>query len=374
MVPVGLARRVASLAGAAALVAGFALPVCAHSRTTTFSTVSLDSEQVGWRIRVAARDLLAPLEMSEELPASSYERFLPEAEAYVAKRVAVFAGQRRCKATHGEASWVPGEPAMVEFLNTYSCPAGGHGFRLHYELLFDLDPLHSGFLQLMRQGVSVGSDVFRTSHQDHLVTVTASAWQHVRRFWLLGVEHIFTGYDHLAFLAGLLLLAAVGWGNNGWQANPPRQSLLATAKLVTAFTVAHSLTLTFAALQPHALLSAWVEPSIAGSVAIVGAENLLHRRPRRRWLLAFAFGLVHGFGFASVLQEIGLPEAGLLRALLAFNVGVECGQLVVVALVLPVLLWVARHHMRLYIKVLLQAGSVALILIGSFWMLQRLAG
>src|SRR5262249_52185453 len=138
-------------------------------------------------------------------------------------------------------------------------------------------------------------------------TVTArrdlTAWDHARDYLALGVEHIFTGYDHIAFLFGLLVIAGAAGLRRG-----ARQGLA----VVTAFTLAHSVTLIASALGFLALSPRLVEPAIAVSIAYVGVENLVVARPRLRWLITFGFGLVHGFGFASVLREIGLPSRGLL--------------------------------------------------------------
>lgn len=176
---------------------------------------------------------------------------------------------------------------------------------------------------------------------------------------LLGVEHILVGWDHLAFLAALLLAAS---------------RLRAVLGIVTAFTLAHSVTLGAAALGwvslgPRASLA--VEVIIALSIAVVAAENLLREVPRQRAAMAFGFGLVHGFGFASVLQAYGLGDRAA-RALLGFNLGVELGQAAVVALAFPLLAALrprARTHLWIY-----RAGSAALVLAGIAWAWARVAG
>ncbi len=153
----------------------------------------------------------------------------------------------------------------------------------------------------------------------------SAAPQDAGSFFLLGVEHIATGYDHLLFVLALVLC-----GGN----------LVSLLKIITAFTLAHSLTLGAAALDLLALPSTLVEAVIALSIAYVAFENLMPRYAlSRRWLVSFLFGLVHGFGFSSVLKEIGLPKGSELLALLNFNLGVEAGQIVAVLLVLPVLAW-----------------------------------
>ncbi len=147
-------------------------------------------------------------------------------------------------------------------------------------------------------------------------------------FLPLGIEHILTGWDHLLFLLALLLR-----GGNLWS----------VFKIVTAFTLAHSVTLGLAALNVVAVPDRLVEAAIAGSIAYVAAENLFMRGSlSRRWLVSFTFGLVHGFGFSSALRELDLTRSGLLLSLLNFNLGVECGQALVVAAVIPLLLWLRR--------------------------------
>jgi hydrogenase/urease accessory protein HupE len=177
---------------------------------------------------------------------------------------------------------------------------------------------------------SGGSQQFAFGADAREVTVEVVAeTTHARgagSFFPLGVEHILTGYDHLLFLLVLILR-----GGNVW-------SLL---KIITAFTLAHSFTLALAALDIVTLPSAIVESVIALSIAYVALENLLPRYAvSRRWTVSFIFGLVHGFGFSSALREVGLPKDGLLLSLLNFNLGVEVGQLTVVLMVIPILIWV----------------------------------
>lgn len=176
-----------------------------------------------------------------------------------------------------------------------------------------------------------------------------------RRFVLLGVKHVLTGYDHLLFLIGVL----VGCHHV--------RGMLA---LITCFTLAHSLTLALATLGALSAPAAVVEPLIAASIVFVGLENLGERRRlARRLAVTFAFGLIHGLGFASVLGELAVPRAELANTLFAFNAGVELGQLAVAALVLPLLL---RMHGTDRGETGLRYASVLLSLIGCFWLCERL--
>lgn len=176
------------------------------------------------------------------------------------------------------------------------------------------------------------------------------------RFLKLGVEHIFTGYDHLAFLFALLLAGA---------------TFREVARIITSFTLAHSLTLALATFNIVHLPSAFVEPLIAVSIIYVGVENLVRRRLDRRWLLTFAFGLVHGLGFASVLRELGIgAQAGqALGPLLSFNLGVELGQISIAALVLP-LIWRLKRRPE-FVARYAPVCSVLVALLGGYWLIER---
>lgn len=176
-------------------------------------------------------------------------------------------------------------------------------------------------------------------------------------FLRMGIAHIWTGYDHLLFLFALLLVT----GN-----------FLSSAKIITCFTLAHTITLGLATLDVVQVPSRIVEPLIAASVVYVGVENLLRRGgPKGRWALTFAFGLVHGFGFASVLREMGVSPAhgGVAVPLLSFNLGVELGQVAVAAVVLPVL-WRLRTK-PVFIQRWVPACSAAVALAGAYWFVER---
>jgi len=177
------------------------------------------------------------------------------------------------------------------------------------------------------------------------------------QFLLLGIEHIVTGYDHLIFLLGLLIVGG---------------SFRSSVKIITAFTVAHSVTLALATLDVIRLPASVVEPLIAVSIMYVGVENIVRRDLRWRWALAFAFGLIHGCGFASVLRELGIGATGkgVASPLLSFNLGVELGQISIAALVLP-LIWKLKQRAsfeRRYVP----AGSAFVSLAGGYWLVERL--
>ncbi len=194
-----------------------------------------------------------------------------------------------------------------------------------------------------------------------------TAW----RYLTLGFTHILPlGFDHILFLLALLL-PAVLWRENGrWRpAMALRTVLLETAGIVTAFTLAHSLTLTLAVLGVVDLPSRLVETVIAFTIVLAALNNLFPLVTTRRWLLAFGLGLIHGFGFASVLRELGLPSDALALALACFNLGVEIGQLAIVAIVLP--LAFALRQTWLYRRLALPVGSTVIALLALIWCLER---
>lgn len=334
-------------------------------------------------MRVRAADLAAPLGLPEGASLAQVLAKGPQAASYVAGHLGVDEGGG---AGGGAAeaclpSWDPPAQApaasepTVSFGFRFQCGRAVRTARLRYDLFFDLDELHSGFASVRIDQERLATVIFRRDARAVVLDRPIRVVDEIRAYLVLGIEHIFTGYDHLAFLAALVLGATLasrtGRGTVAGAAST-RVAVVATLRIVTAFTAAHTLTLLFAALRPEVVPTRWVEPAIALSVVLVACENLLPRPPRRRWLVAFGLGLVHGFGFASVLREVGLPRQGLLQALLAFNLGVELGQVVLVALALPLLLGAARYDALRFERLALRGGSVGLALAGAIWFVARL--
>ena len=170
---------------------------------------------------------------------------------------------------------------------------------------------------------------------------------------MLGIEHILTGYDHIAFLLALIVIGL---------------SIREVLKIITAFTIAHSITLLLAATQVVSLNSRIVESVIAFSICFVALENLFKKKVNYRWLVTFGFGLVHGFGFASVLQELIVGKSNLLVSVVSFNLGVEIGQLMIFLVLLPVLYLL--KNMVEFRKVTVGV-SLAIFLLGFTWLIER---
>ncbi len=241
---------------------------------------------------------------------------------------------------------------------------------IRYNLLFDLDATHRGIMRLHLNGES-NLVVFKPKQTEYQVTtLSINKWQTFVQFLTEGVWHIWQGYDHILFLLCLLFPAVLTkTGSTTYQPDPLQSTLLQVAKIVTAFTLAHSITLAMAVLGYVSLPSRWVETTIALSVFLAAINNVYPILNQRLWLVALVFGLIHGFGFASVLAELDLTSSSLTVSLLGFNVGVEVGQLFIVAVFIP-LSYIFRQHW-IYHKVVVLGGSHIIMVIAVMWFIQR---
>lgn len=250
------------------------------------------------------------------------------------------------------------------------CPEVIRTFEINYSLLFDLDPLHRGLLQVDFNG-KVQTGVLSPEQQTLSLDLKHSAnWNEFLQFVKEGVWHIWVGYDHILFLLSLLLPAVLCWQSGRWQPQKSfRVTLWEVLKIVTAFTLAHSITLSLAVLGLVSLPSQWVESVIAASVLIAALHNLYPIIHTRLWIMTFIFGLVHGLGFASVLIDLGLPSKSLALALAGFNLGVEIGQVIIVSVFIP-MAFLIRHSWS-YQRLVLNFGSIAIALVALVWLVER---
>ena len=230
--------------------------------------------------------------------------------------------------------------------------------------VFPYDPIHQTFINLYEEDAIRLQAILDASKQtvEYYAGSPQGRLAVIRTFVVSGIEHIMIGPDHILFLIGLLLLGG---------------TLARLALIVTAFTIGHSITLTLAALDILSPPAYFIEPLIALTIVVVGADNLLVLRAGqdqqasdiRAWLAA-GFGLIHGFGFAYVLKEFGLPQAALAWSLFAFNVGVEIGQLLIVAVVAGSLMFIGKRSPAAA-RVMAVVGSVAVIAAGGYWFVER---
>ena len=251
-----------------------------------------------------------------------------------------------------------------------NCPAAAGDVKVNYRLLFDLDALHRGLLRLDLDELTHSAVIAPNTAQQNFKAGEVSRLAQFGQFFVQGVWHIWIGFDHILFLLALLLPVVLVREGGRWRGvNQFGEALHEVLWVVTSFTVAHSITLSLAALGWISLPSRVVESAIAVSVVLAAANNIKPVINHRRWLVAFVFGLIHGFGFASVLAELGLPQNTLVLSLIGFNVGVEAGQLVIVAVFLP-LIFVLRQT-AFYRRGIFVGGSLLTMAVALVWLTER---
>lgn len=265
---------------------------------------------------------------------------------------------------------VDGRYAVLRF--PADCLAAGADVELRYELLVDRNLSHRALVSRMTAGNVTDSGVLVADRRSIQLRGAATSAGTRWGAWVFeGMRHIAGGFDHLLFLATLLLPAIVRRRDGTWiAAESLRATLSEVLKVVTAFTVAHSLTLALGALQLVRIPSRYVETGIALTVLFGAVNVVLPLVQRRLWLLAGGFGLVHGLGFAASLAELGLDRRHLVTDLFAFNLGVELGQLAVVAVFVP--LAFALRRKTWYQRVATPGAAAAIALVACAWALQRL--
>ena len=350
--------------------------VWAHKSSDSYLAVRATGDQVSAQWDIALRDIQFAIGLDangdDQITWGELQQRQRELQAWAGSRLVLQRGglctvqpQALQVDEHTDGSY-----AVLSW--TGHCPRQHGALSLQYSLLFDLDAQHRGLLKLDLDGamhsavLGPDSGVLQFSEA---TTAAAQFSQYLRE----GVWHIWIGFDHILFLLCLLLpavLVRTGQGRRSRVGGVRRFKYAGVGVLgvVTAFTLAHSITLSLAALQIISLPSRLVESAIAASVVFAAANNLVPM-VQGRWLMAFLFGLIHGFGFASVLAELGLPTNALAVSLVGFNVGVELGQLAIVAVFLP--LAFALRHTPLYQRGVLLGGSWAALLVALAWFVER---
>jgi hypothetical protein len=375
---------IAVVVGACSLAAA---PAWAHKPSDAHLRLDAAGDTITGRLDVAVRDLDGALGLDGDGDGEITWAELSASESriaeYVAQRLAIGADGAACAVRLGSAAltelsdgayWaVPvtarcGDeprsqgPALPDRAATRSVAEKSRSIDIAYSLLFDIDSMHRGLAHVAGQTV-----ILRDARPVRVALDDATSfWSFVRE----GVWHIWIGMDHVLFLLCLILPAVFQRRTQRWSAaDSLRDVCKEVFEIVTAFTLAHSITLVISGIGLVALPSRFVETAIALSVVAAALNNLL-RTVDARWAVAFALGLLHGFGFSSVLIDLGLPSRELIGALLGFNLGVELGQAAIVAALLPVLFWIRR---TMAYQALLWAGSGAVVIIATLWSVERLA-
>jgi len=341
-----------------------AASVFAHDPGLSAVELKLDGSQVAARITFARDEIamIAPAlanadaDRDGQVEQSEFDAVRASVESLAKESFVIVVDGK--DAAPSEVSVALGESNAIHFDLSFAAPEALR-LVLRSLLIGKLARGHRQFLSLRDAHGNVLKqrmlDAANNSFECDLAAVSQTRPQSFWAFLSLGVEHILMGFDHLAFLFALLIAGG---------------TLREAAKVITSFTVAHSITLALATLDVFNIPAGVVEPLIAVSIIYVGLENLFRREIKRRWMLTFAFGLVHGFGFASALGELGIGAgAGAVAPLLSFNLGVEIGQIAIAALVLP-LIWKLRQQPGFVIRYV-PACSILVALAGGYWLIER---
>ena len=357
----GVVHRVLAVAGGV-LAMLVACQAHAHTAGVSTSRIAVHGRTVELEINALGRDYekaagVRIAETAGEVNPVALAVMAPAILSYVGEHVAVLAGGQRCGPGQATAR---AADTHVLITMAWTCQPDGE-LRYRVTLFQDVDSGARHLAVIATENDERQLAIDKNAPEIALSGEAAPVWQIFGRFVAAGIEHIFLGYDHIAFLLAIIL-----WGRRLWP----------LIKVVTAFTVAHSLTLTLAVLDVVRLPSSLVEPLIAATIVYVAAENFFVRDISKRWRATFVLGLVHGFGFASALREYGLPDRALIPALAAFNIGVEIGQVAIVSLIFPLLLLSDRIGVAADSKPerhadLVYACSAVILLLGLYWLIER---
>jgi len=339
----------------------------AHDPGLSSLTIRQRTNRPEATVTLAVKDAAQLVELDKDhdgiVTQAEFAQTRSQLETAVARQVIIAADGKVAKAQSVHSRLDENNNVEV-LLNFYA--VGFSSLEIQSKIIASLPLGHRQYLQIQN---TTGETVFerllsaaadratvQLPHTD-ASTVALVVVRSFTNFLYLGVKHILTGYDHLLFLFGLLLVA---------------RGFFSSLGIITSFTIAHSITLAVATLHLVQIPSRIIEPLIAASIVFVGIENLLRGDiPKARRMVPFGFGLIHGFGFASALREAGIGSGtgGILLPLFSFNLGVEIGQIMVAALALPII-WKLREH-PMFIARWAPACSAAVVVLGSFWFVQR---
>ncbi|HEY2561631.1 MAG TPA: HupE/UreJ family protein [Caldimonas sp.] len=356
----------------------------AHKASDSYLQIVASPGRLEVRWDIALRDLDVALDLDSDadgkLTWGEVRTAWPRIESYAMQRLAI-AGCPLTAIGRSLERRNDGAYAVLHLVSSCTLPATP---RISYGLFAEVDPTHRGIAKVQRAGQVVTLSVLEPTATMSAAAVAAASgagnsggsradggvarWE----FFAEGVHHIVTGYDHVLFLLCLLLPSVVRRTPEGRRPVARlADAIWPVAGIVTAFTVAHSITLGLAALKLVSLTPVFIEPAIAVTIVLAALDNILPFFPVRRVVVTFFFGLIHGFGFASVLAELNLPRGDFAWALLQFNLGIEAGQLVIVAVVTTALF--ALRRWPGYTRVVVGGGSAVAIAIGTMWFIERTA-
>jgi hypothetical protein len=343
--------------GALLLAAGVAAAWAHAGGSTGYASIKVDRSTVRYSVTLPTAALTSELAEELRLAQTGSQQNRDKLLDLLRTRIVLRASGTRCEPGPGQVLPSAFDATSFTMLVDFACGSTVRELVVQDNIFDVLGPNHHTLAKIEAANGTQQFAFAPDSREARFVVGDLASSPSLRQggFLRLGVEHILTGYDHLLFLAALLL---------------PGGRLVTLLKIITGFTVAHSITLALAVLGIVTIPGRLVECVIAASIVWVALENvLLPHAPSRRWVVSFLFGLVHGFGFASILTALDLPSRNLALALLGFNLGVEAGQMLVVAFLLPLLLWIRRWQWE---PRLVRAASLAVAATGFAWFVERL--
>lgn len=368
-------RALAALVGFVVLLV--APSAWAHKPSDSYLSLDVSGQDVHARWDIALRDLDYAIGLDANADSQITWGEVKDRQAEIASfatgKLSLGSGSANCPlvldakksavATHSDGSYV-----VIEL--DANCPSEVRDLHVEYRLFFDVDPQHRGIVRIDANGTSRTHTMTQAAHDEHFDLSGSGRMRQLGAIVKEGVLHIWTGYDHILFLLALLLPSVLRRGKNGWEpVGAFRPAIMDVLRIVTAFTIAHSVTLSLAALGIVTLPSRLVESAIAASVVLAAVNNLYPILRHDRWMAAFLLGLMHGFGFSAVLQDMDLPRSNLVLTLFGFNLGVEIGQIAIVAVFVPLAFSLRRTTG--YRRVGLVAGSAVIAVLATIWLIER---
>ena len=354
------------------MIAALASPAAAHQTSVKYVDVTVEGRSATVRVTVAPGDVTEPLGLPPDARPAAADATGPGVAAYVARWIAIGPDPGApcpAQAPRGHAD-TDARFVVVEW--RVACETGLARLVLDFHAFFALDARHEAIVTVHAPGAAGDAVVVRAA--EPVLRVRAGESLGLGGWIAAGIDHIWEGRDHVSFVLALLLVVMLARRDGAWATLPPGATLRRAATIITAFTVAHSLSLLAASLGWVRLPGRAVESLIAISILYTAIENIVRPDVRWRFVLTFSFGLVHGLGFASVLQEM-LPPDHMLAPLLGFNLGVEIGQLVIVAIALPIA-WLGARELGAvrYRHSAMPALSIAIAAVSIKWLIERVFG
>ena len=344
-----------------------------HTTSTSYLNINLDNDKISgvWQVTLKDIHLILGLDMNSDSKLiwseviSQKQKIISELN----RAITIATEKSSCK-LYTKKLMIDRRVSSV-YLNIpfdTNCQSN-FKFSINYNFLFEQDAFHKAILSIVDNKKTRVNILSYTNRSYNYNQQNTNAFQHFFDFVVQGIIHVLMGFDHVLFVICLLLSATLLVNYNQQQKNNLKPLLSNTFKLITAFTIAHSITLILASTKTLSIPPTIIEPVIALSVIVLALLNLFKNLNVKHWPIVFAFGLIHGFGFAFVLEEVPIQSGTLIPTLFGFNLGVELGQLIIVLCILPILY--LMNSKKYYHRFIIPLSSVVISGIGLFWLIER---